>query len=323
MASRGARPKPWQIVAAVALTVVGAVGLLAGAGLLPAQDRQGTSAAGPRPAAVGDFLGSSRRGAEAALPSPPLRTAAPGGTSARDLTVGEQPRVEESGELSVVVPGARIQADLNRLMALATGAGGYVSSTSTQASGPGTQAQADATLQVPEASFGPVASQAKALGKVASFSTSADDVTGQYVDLQSQITALQGTRRQYLTIMAQAKTVGQVLAVQAQLDDVDSQLQQLQGQLQLMSNETTYATLNVTLSAKTLPPPPRHPASGMAKAWDAAVSGFVGGAEGVVRVGGPLLFALLLASALFACGRWAWRLWRRPQPTPPVAETGP
>jgi hypothetical protein len=168
------------------------------------------------------------------------------------------------------------------------------------------------------AAFNSVQSQVRALGKVTSFDVSATDVTGQYVDLQAQITALQDSRQQYLTIMAKAKTVGDILAVQAQLDDVDNQLQQLQGQLQVMGNATTYATLTVTLAQTTPPPPVRHPASGLDKAWRGAISGFVSGVEGVVRVAGPLLFALLLAGVLYAAARWAWRA-RHHQGGRPVA----
>ncbi len=95
--------------------------------------------------------------------------------------------------------------------------------------------------------------------------TSATDVTGQYVDLQARITALQDSRQQYLTIMAKATTVGGILAVQEQLQNLQSQLEQLQGQLQLLNNETTYATLAVTVSQKVVTPPPPRPESGLSE----------------------------------------------------------
>jgi hypothetical protein len=44
------------------------------------------------------------------------------------------------------------------------------------------------------------------------------------------------------------------------------------------------------------------------------VNGFVAGGEGVVRLAGPILFALLLGVALFAIGRTVWRLGRRRPP---------
>jgi hypothetical protein len=212
----------------------------------------------------------------------------------------------------VEVRAAQIQADIGRLTALAQGLGGFVASTQTQsASAGGGPAQGTVTLQVPVGGFATAVSDARALGKMATLSTQAEDVTGQYVDLQAQVTAAEDTRQQYLTIMAKAKTVGAVLAVQVQLDNVQSQLQQLQGELKQLSSETTYATLAVTLTQKVAPPPPPKHVNSLLAAWRAAVGGFVAGFEAVVRVAGPLTFALLLVAALYLVGRYIWRLRRR------------
>jgi hypothetical protein len=213
----------------------------------------------------------------------------------------------------VDVRAAQIQADIGRLTALAQGLGGFVASTETQSAsaGSGGPAQGTVTLQVPVGGFATAVNDARALGKVATLSTQAEDVTGQYVDLQAQITAAEDTRQQYLTIMAKAKTVGAVLAVQAQLDNVQSQLQQLQGELKQLSSETTYATLAVTLTQKVVPPPPPKHVGSLLAAWRAAVGGFVAGFEAVVRVAGPLTFALLLVATLYLVGRYIWRARRR------------
>ncbi len=235
-------------------------------------------------------------------------TAGPGQPGQPLVATGEPAKIEETGGLTLVVPGAQIQADLSRVATLAVASGGFVASTQTQSAAPGTAAQGTMTLQIPEASFNGVLAEVRGLGRVASLTTSATDVTGQYVDLQARITALQDSRQQYLTIMAKATTIGGILAVQAQLQNLQSQLEQLQGQLQVLNNQTTYATLAVTLSQKAVtPPPPPKPESGLLKAWHAAVGGFVAGFEGVVRVAGPLFFGLLLLAAVVLVGRWAWR----------------
>jgi len=230
------------------------------------------------------------------------------GPASPSVGTGQPDRIEETGGITMVVPGAQIQPDISRVMALAVASGGFVASTQTQSASPGNPAQGTVTLQVPEASFGAVLAQVRGLGRVASLTTSANDVTGQYVDLQARISALQDSRQQYLTIMSKATTIGGILAVQAQLDNLQSQLEQLQGQLQVLNNETTYATLAVTLTQKAVTPPPPRPTSGLSKAWDAAVGGFVAGFEGLVRVTGPLFFALLLLAAVVLLGRWAWGL---------------
>lgn len=239
-------------------------------------------------------------------PSAPYQAPVPG------LASGGQPaRIEETGAVTLLVSAAQIQLDVNRLMGFAVGSGGFVASTSTQSASPGSPAQGTVTLQVPVGSFATVLDEVKDLGKVASLTTSATDVTGQYVDLQAQITALEDSRQQYLTIMTKATTIGGILAVQSQLDSLQSQLGQLQGQLKTLTTQTTYATIDVTLTQQVVTPPPPKPASSLLRAWRSAVGGFVAGCEGVVRVAGPLLFALLLIGALFFAGRFAWRFGRR------------
>jgi Domain of unknown function (DUF4349) len=266
--------------------------------------------------ALGAPAGSGAKSAEPALGQSPGNTAS-GGT-ASGIT-GQSAKIEETGGITLVVAGTQIQPDLSRVAALAVASGGFVASTQTQSAAPGTPAQGTITLQVPEADFDAVLDQVRGLGRVSSLTTSATDVTGQYVDLKARITALQDSRQQYLTIMAKATTIGGILAVQEQLQNLQSQLEQLQGQLQLLNNETTYATLAVTLSQKAVAPPPPRPEPGLLKAWHAAVGGFVAGFEGVVRVAGPLFFALLLLGAVVLLGRWAWKF-RPRRSSAPVAE---
>ena len=89
--------------------------------------------------------------------------------------------------------------------------------------------------------------------------------------------------------------MGDVLAVQEQIDSIQSQIEQLQGQLQLLTSQTSYSTLTVTVSEGTPAPSPGPlPESGLVRAWHASIGGFVAGVEGVIRIAGPLLFALLL-----------------------------
>jgi len=223
---------------------------------------------------------------------------------------GQSARVEETGTLGLLVPGSDIGSDIGRLMTMAEAVGGFVANSQDNSAGAGSPAQGTVTLQVPQSSFDNVLAQARSVGKVSSLTTSATDVTGQYVDLQARITALEDSRQQYLTIMTEATSIGDILSVQSQLDDLQSQLEQLQGQLQVLDNETTYASLTVNLSQKVIAVTSR-PESGLASAWHAAVSGFVAGFEGVIRVAGPLLFALMLIVALVLLGRWAWHARRR------------
>jgi hypothetical protein len=307
----------WEVSGRRALgaAAVLVVGLMGATGLADGLAAHGTPAArSGSPGTASYTLGAP---AAAALPRS-LRAAAAGGSAGFGAGPGpagngaaQGALIEETGAITEVVPGADIQSDTTALMNVATAYGGFVASTQTQSAAPGSPAQSTVTLQVPEARFDQVLNVVKGYGKEASLTTQATDVTGQYVDLQARITALQDSRQQYLTIMTKATTIGGILSVQSQLDTLQGQLDQLQGQLRVLNNQTTYATLAVTITQKAVIPLPPKPQSGLDKAWHGAVNGFVAGGEGVVRLSGPMLFALLLTAALFAMGRTAWRFGRR------------
>jgi len=245
-----------------------------------------------------------------------------GSTSGSDATappplpagaVGQQPFIQQTGSLDLTVAKGALSTTLGKLTSLAATYGGFVANSQTQSSSPGNGPGGTVTLQVPVANFSAVLKAAEALGKVSGLTTKATDVTAQYVDLQSRITALEDSRQQYLTIMTKASSIGDVLAVQAQLDSLQSQIEQLQGQLNVLGSETAYSTLVAQVNEAVIVH--HHPApvtpSGVSKAWHDSVHGFVDGAEGLIRAAGPVLFALLCLAALFLGGRTSWRRLQR------------
>ena len=227
--------------------------------------------------------------------------------------VGQSSKVVETGSVDLAIGKRRLDTVLTRLMNVATANGGFVASTQTQSGGvPGSFTSGSITLQIPQASFAFVLAQVQTFGSVTSLTTKATDVTGQYVDLQARIAALQASRDQYLTIMSKATSIGDVLAVQNQLDNLQSQIEQLQGQLSVLDSQTTYGTLTVTLSEPGIhPAPASQTQSGIVSAWHGALSGFAAAFDGLVRIAGPALFVVLCLAALAIFGRMAWRRVRR------------
>jgi hypothetical protein len=230
--------------------------------------------------------------------------------------VGQSSEIEQTGALSLRVAKGALSSTMAQLTALAATYHGFVANSQTQSSPatPGTAPSGSITLQVPVASFATVVKGAQSLGKSLQLTTQATDVTGKYVDLQSQITALQDSLQQYLTILTKAQSIGDILAVQAQVQSLQTQIQQLQGQLAVLTNETAYSTLTVTVREPGRVaghhPAPRRP-TGFDRAWHNSLHGFADGAEGVVSILGPLLFGLILLGLVLLAGRLSWRRWQR------------
>jgi hypothetical protein len=79
------------------------------------------------------------------------------------------------------------------------------------------------------------------------------DVTDQYVDLQSQLTNLEATRDRIQGFLAQAKTVDEALRINQQLSDVEAQIEQIKGKMNYLSNRSAFSTLTIDLEPD-LPP---------------------------------------------------------------------
>jgi hypothetical protein len=223
-------------------------------------------------------------------------------------------KVEQSGTLGLRVPAGHVSKVVDNLNSLAGANGGYVTSSTVGSNGITTSGlqTGSITLEVPQAKFSAVLNAAKREGTVESVSTKTIDDTGKYVNLQSQITALNASRQQYLTIMTHADSIGDILSVQAQLNSIETQLQKLQGQVQLLDSQTAYATLHVSVSEA--PSKSKHAStkdSGLVSAIKGSVHGFVRAVEETVRLIGPVLFGLLALFFLLGIARVARRYLRR------------
>ena len=216
-------------------------------------------------------------------------------------------KVIKNGQIGLQVRAGRVASTLTALTLLASGEGGFVASTTSSQAG--STPSGSVVLRVPADAFESTVAKVRALGTVESASTSGQDVTSQYVDLQARITALQQAQGRYLAILARANSIGDILAVQQQVDSVDTQLEQLEGQQRVLDDQTSYGTLTVNVDQRTAPAPPPRPAPGP---WKTAVlragNGFADGIQGLISVSGGLAFALILGVAV---GLLGWLGWRR------------
>ncbi len=261
------------------------------------------------PAAGADTSAGTGSGSKSAAAAPGAGTS---GVSVRNA------RVVQTGQLAIRVRPGGVRNALNRLEAIAAGAGGYVGESRSQEGPNGSEPPSGSTsLRVPVDHFTAVLGQARALGTVLSSSSNARDVTGQYVDLTARISALSDTRATYLTLLSRAGTIGDTLAVQQQIQQVQSQLEQLQGQQKVLADSSDLATLtvSVTQSGQPATPTSHHATSGFAKALRSAGHNFNVGLQAVITVAGPLLLALLVlafVAGVVLAGRRAWRHYTRP-----------
>jgi hypothetical protein len=220
-------------------------------------------------------------------------------------------RIVKNGSLEIRVGKDTVADTVNRLTAFATGLGGYVSDTRTTSSAEsGAQASATISLRVPAGAFEQLIGQASQLGEVRSTTTSGQDVTEQYTDIEAQLTALGSTRDQLLTVLGAATNVPDILSVQDRITQVQTQIDQLEGQRRLLDDQTSYGTLSVTLlePGATAAVPVREDDSDLGDAWRKARDTFVDGIEWIVSATGTLALLALVGAVFLSAG---WLIYRK------------
>jgi hypothetical protein len=245
-------------------------------------------------------------------PSGALPSRAPASTiTGSGFSVGTSQKIESTGTVSLAVAHGHVQSTFTKLSSLAVLMHGQVESTQANSNAPSSTSFASGTivLEVPQHSFSRFVSEVERIGHATSVTTTSNNVTSQYVDLQARITALNASLAQYLTILKKATTISDILAVQNQINTIQSEIEQDQGQLKVLANQTTYGSLTVNVTQTG-----HHSSaarSGFNKAWHDSLRGFVAGFEWLVRLAGPALFALILLGALYEIAKYSRRAIRR------------
>jgi hypothetical protein len=169
-------------------------------------------------------------------------------------------------DVSIVV--ADPQKKMDAIDQMAKDLGGYLVSmnmSQVYTQGGETAPQGSISIRVPAAKLDNALSQIKAdVVDVQSENRSGQDVTSQYVDLQSQLTNLERAEKDLQDIMDEAKNnpgndsttkTQDVLNVYNQIVAIRGQIEQIKGQMKYIEETTSTSVINVTLIAeKTIKP---------------------------------------------------------------------
>jgi hypothetical protein len=72
-----------------------------------------------------------------------------------------------------------------------------------------------------------------------------DDVTEQYVDLQSQLTNLEATRARIQEFLKDARTIDEALRINQELANIESQIEQIKGRMNYLDDRSAYSTITI------------------------------------------------------------------------------
>lgn len=218
--------------------------------------------------------------------------------------IPSQRLVIRTAALSLQVESVR-EAE-SRVRATADALGGYVVSSET--SGDESFLTARVVFRVPADRFDEALSGVQGLAKkVLARSVSGEDVTEEFVDLESRLRTLEATRDRLLDLLARAETVEEALSVNTALTDVQGQVEQVTGRMQYLRQSAALSTVTVELHPVPVTPIVEEGAWQPLEVARVALRDLLEFGQGLVNLGIVLLVWAPVWLPLLLLGRWGLR----------------
>jgi hypothetical protein len=150
-----------------------------------------------------------------------------------------------TGWMSITV--ADPEATVAEIGSLANGLGGWVVSTEMNEYSSGKQGSI--TIRIPAGAYDDAVASLKDLAvEVKSESSSSQDVTEEYVDLNARLGNLEATRDRVATFLDEADTVEEALAVNQELSRLEGEIEVIKGRMQYLSTSAAYSTITISVT---------------------------------------------------------------------------
>jgi len=244
------------------------------------------------------------------VPAPPAAPGKGGVTYTIAATTTMADMDESSGERMIVRTGdialvvADVAVSLDDISRLAADSGGYV--VSSRLYGKEEDRRGNISIRVPDGGYDSVLAVLRALAvRVESERTYSEDVTEQYVDLQSRLKNAEATEAQYLALLEKAEDVEDILRIYDSLSRVRSEIEQIKGRMQYLERTSSMSLISVNLE-------PEATAGGLVRAGWSALEVLKSAVRGIVVFGqwlGAAVIWLLIFSPVWGtiAGIIYWR----------------
>jgi hypothetical protein len=149
------------------------------------------------------------------------------------------------------------------------------------------------TLRVPKENYFSLTDGLSAVGNVTYLSSDATNITQQYTDTASRLSAYETEEARLLEILAEAETVEDMIAVENRLGDIRYQKESLTSQLQNWDNQVSYSSVTIVLNEvqELTPEPTEEPTY-----WEEVGAAFRSTLHGLFVIAKTLLKFLIAAT---------------------------
>ena len=162
----------------------------------------------------------------------------------RDMTIPTERMIVRNGDISLVVEDVPTARD--EIEQLAVGLGGWVVDSNIY--GEEEETRGWISIRVPSEKFDQALTELRALAvRVTSESTSTQDITEEYVDLESRLRNAEATEDQYLALLGKAEEVEDILSIYEALSRIRYEIEQIKGRMQYLEQKSAMSLISVSL----------------------------------------------------------------------------
>ena len=200
-----------------------------------------------------------------------------------------KPKIIKSAVISIEVAKDTFEESMVKITKIAESAGGYVSSTESYSNEEGKITSGRILIRVPGEKFDNAIDSIKKTGDLKSINISGQDVTQEYIDLESRLKNFEAQEKVLLDLMSKSTSVKDSIEVQKELSNVEGEMEVIKGRMNYLDNMVGFSTIDVSVAEPLVAPPVQG-------------GGFLNavkrGAEGAIKVLNGLAFFFIAISPL-------------------------
>ena len=186
--------------------------------------------------------------------------------------------IVRNADVSLVVKDVVQSRD--EIEALAVRLGGWM--VNSNISGEEVEMRGWMSIRIPSERFDQALAELRALAvRVTSESTSTEDITEEYVDLQSRLRNAEATESQYLTLLDRAEKVEDILQIYNSLSQIRYEIEQIKGRIQYLEQISAMSLITINLTPEISLGPLVPPGWSASEALNAAVRGLTTFGQGL------------------------------------------
>ena len=193
-------------------------------------------------------------------------------------TTAEERMIVRTGDMSLVVEDVTRARD--EITQLAVRLGGWV--VSSRISGEEEEMRGWISIRVPDETFDQALADLRGLAvRVTSESTSSEDITEEYIDLQARLKNAEATESQYLALLEKAEAVEDILRIYDALSRIRYEIEQIKGRMQYLERISAMSLISIDLKPAATAAPLVRPGWSAREALKSAIRGLTAFGQGL------------------------------------------